>query len=180
MDNRAFSDSLTRMIGRAPHTGAMIALAPTDRDAERLEVDGYEPAEVLHVTLAFLGSASDWSDGDRLMIRATVSQLASMFSSADGMVWARAELNPTTADGCAAYLVGGEDLHDMHKMTGHITEGYDIPPQHSPWVPHMTIGYGLESDELMETGTTVEFDRLRVSFGEEDVMDFPLTGPDED
>lgn len=180
MNNRSFSDSLTRMIGRAPHTGAMIALAPTDRDAERLEVDGYEPAEVLHVTLAFLGSSNDWSDEDKLQVQATAARLASMFPPADGMVWARAELNPTTADGCAAYLVGGEDLTGLHGMAMALAEGYDTPPQHSPWVPHMTIGYGLESDELMETGTAVEFDRLRVSFGEGDVMDFPLTGVDED
>ncbi len=41
------------------HTGAMVALIPTPEDAARLAVGGGEPAEQLHVTLAYLGEAAD-------------------------------------------------------------------------------------------------------------------------
>lgn len=46
-------------------TGAMIALMPTPEDAERLAVQGGEPAGELHTTLYFLGEGADWSQDQR-------------------------------------------------------------------------------------------------------------------
>lgn len=48
---------------QAEHTGGMVALIPTTKDAAKLAVDGGDPAEQLHLTLAYLGDdVTDWDD----------------------------------------------------------------------------------------------------------------------
>lgn len=59
--------------GASEHTGGMLALVPTAADIARLAVDGGDPPEELHLTLAYLGDdVTDW-DADRV---AAVQELA--------------------------------------------------------------------------------------------------------
>lgn len=57
-------ESLTAAGG---HTGAMIALVPSEEDAERLALAavGSEPAGELHLTLFYLGEGADWDEEHR-------------------------------------------------------------------------------------------------------------------
>lgn len=48
------------------------------------------------------------------------------------------------------------------------------PEQHSPYIPHVTAGYGVPMENLTYSGP-VEFDRLRVALGDQ-VTDYPLGG----
>src|SRR5690606_33780777 len=58
------------------HTGAMIALLPSEEDAARLALDSGEPAGELHCTLWFLGEAAPWTDDQRNELIAGVSARA--------------------------------------------------------------------------------------------------------
>jgi 2'-5' RNA ligase len=165
-------ESVDRMLGREAHTGGMVALVPTAEDAERLALPGWEPADVLHVTLFFLGDTGDTHrDGYIDVGKATSTLIATPIV---GNLWASAAFNPTGEDPCAAYLVGGADLDRAHRqvimeLLDYGSEG--LPEQHQPWIPHITIGYGLDPAKLQGFGP-VTFDRLRVAFGEDDVTDF--------
>jgi 2'-5' RNA ligase len=163
------------MIGRAEHAGGMIALVPSADDAVRLALPGWEPASVLHLTLFFLGEVGE---GERDAFREVGAELASVLSAGgtvEAVVWASAHFNPTGEEPCAVYLIGGERLLSAHELcTGEVGTCGELPEQHSPWIPHVTIGYGLEPARLEQFGPIV-FDRVRVAFGEDDVTDFPLS-----
>lgn len=173
--------SIQRLVGREQHTDGMIALVPTEADAARLALPGWEPADILHVTLAFL--ADGWTAEDMEIIRDVGEAIANSFFGGPmfGDAWAAGSFNPTGPKPCAAYLVEGEDLTHANEVTvatmGNIASSLSqpVPRPHSPWVPHITIGYGLDVHELTEFGP-VTFDRLRVAFGEANATDFKLGG----
>lgn len=160
------------------HDGAMVALVPAPDDAARLAVEGYEPADVLHLTMFFLGDAAEHDATSRDRVEAVVREVADTLSvraPLTGSAWASASFNPDR-DPAATYLVGGDDVTDAHSLivqSLHDTEFGDRA-QHTPWIPHVTIGYGdLDPASLTEFGD-VTFDRIRVAFGEDDVRDIEL------
>lgn len=149
----------------------MIALVPKASDANRLAVAGYEPSNVLHVTLRYLGALPlDRRSG---MIEVGRALASKMNGPIEGNVWASASLNPTGPQPCAAYLVGGIRLELAHGILPLLLGGTELPADHHPWVPHITIGYDLDNNVLDRFGP-VTFDRVRVAFGEDNVTDFML------
>ena len=159
----------------AEHSGAMIALVPTQEDAARLAVDGYEPADVLHTTLVFLGDSTNWSPEQRDLLEAAVRGVGLVPMT--GQVWGHASFNPNGDDPCAVYLVEAEGITSLRSAALCALEEsgtYDlVPSQHECFVPHITAGYNLDTTTLAETGP-IRFDRLRVSFAGNDVRDIPL------
>lgn len=158
---------------REENLGGMIALIPTDEDARRLARWGYEKPEVLHVTLYYLG---ELNPGLVPTVKEVASQVASTTPVFAANAWASCHFNPTGEDPCATYLVGGQNIQDVHtKMVNTLLDEVDqtsLPPQHVPWVPHITIGYYLNPEALSEFGP-VTFDKIRVALGP-DETDFPL------
>ena len=155
------------------HTGAMIALVPAPEDAHRLAVTGYEPVDELHVTLAFLGDADNWTPEQRDTLTRAVADLVD--GPLMGEVWGHAAFNPAGDEPCAVYLVKGDDFPDLHAAVWDVLDNNDtptVPTNYSPWAPHMTAGYGLPVADLAEVGP-VRFDRLRIAFGGQN-RDIPL------
>lgn len=149
------------------HTGAMIALVPSEEDAARFAVDGYEPPDELHVTLAYLGDGADWTPEQRTALEAAVRELG-VGTPMVGSVWGHALFNPAGDDPCAVYLVEAEGLHDLQAAVHGViaeTPGPQIPQNHA-FIPHLTAGYGLPISELTEVGA-IRFDRIRLAFAGE-------------
>jgi hypothetical protein len=64
-------------VSQPEHTGGMVALIPTEEDAAKLAVEGGDPVEQLHLTLAFLGEdVTDWDPE----IAAAVHEVARRFT----------------------------------------------------------------------------------------------------
>lgn len=159
--------------------GGMIALIPRAEDAQTYAVDGGDDPTELHVTLAFLGDdVSGMTASQRNLLAAEVANVASHFGPIDARLFATATFNP---DGfadrkpCAVYLVGGTGL--LTALQQHFDQCCD-EPQHEPYFPHMTAGFGLSADKLAKVGP-VTFDRLRLEFPEQ-VYDFPFGAADGD
>lgn len=171
------------------HTGAMIALIPTDDDLDRLALDGGEPRDELHLTLYYLGDAVDIDDETRTGM---INAVSSMIERRDlPLVTARAfgvaHWNPTSDDPAWVLNVGDVPSDDRDSealavvremMNEALFDGminFTIPQQHTPWQPHICVAYS--SDDLMSAGHErlgdVTFDRVRLSFGGE-VTDLPL------
>lgn len=169
----------------AAHTGAMIALVPTDDDLDRLVVDGGEERDELHCTLAYLGEAADIpiDARDELveLVREYVGDLGVVHADGFGI----ATFNPPGTerdDGleretCVVLVLSGAELQRPFSRVRAALEdhGGNLPEQHRPWIPHVTLVYSDDADPAYFYDRTgpVAFDRVRIAFGDE-VLDLPL------
>lgn len=177
------------------HTGGMIALVPAN--PRMLAAPGGDPAEELHLTLAYLGDdVVSWDQRARDAVRDAVVSLAVGDDSGEepaygplgpltGNVFSHAVFNPNGDNGhdpATVYLFDGQADRDRiealayaaRERTRRAVGDVFFPEQHSPFVPHVTAGYGLDPNLLTYTGP-VQFDVLRLAFGD-DIQDFPLPG----
>ncbi|MEC3995166.1 phage minor head protein [Actinacidiphila sp. DG2A-62] len=202
----AFSDP-RRTAPMASHTaaadgshlqGAMIALVPSDAEAQRLAVPGGETAEELHLTLYYLGpDGADFSAEDRASLIASLTAWAQDYMTGPLIA---------TAFGAAHWNAGGDEpswvwsvgdqrtsdrpdqapyLAQLHQAAADalLTSSIDadmLPEQHSPWVPHICAAYSDDPALLPELEGRlgpVTFDRIRVTFGGDatDIHLGPLT-----
>ncbi|MFJ4627174.1 phage minor head protein [Streptomyces sp. NPDC088847] len=174
------------------HTGAMIALVPSDEDAERLALDDGEPVDELHLTLWYLGEGAPWTEDQRNELIGLVRERAAALA---GPVVGRAfgvnHWNPQGDEPVWVWAVSderdhdGPTLEDAHRLAVDALESTherpETPAQHTPWVPHVTGGYTAERwplDAMADRLGPITFDRIRLAFAGE-VTDIPL-GPEEE
>jgi hypothetical protein len=178
------------------HTGAMIALIPSEEDAARLAVDGGEPVDELHTTLLYLGDAASYPEEARAQVLAAVENVAAVRGPLTPDGFAVSIFNPPGVeqgdgrqrDTCIVLGLSGDDLEPVHEAVADevrtaLADHPDIvvPDQHAPWQPHVTLTYTDDvgqAEALTDRVGPVTFDRIRVAFAGEN-FDFPLT-PAED
>ena len=168
------------------HTGAMIALVPTDADAQRLAVDGGEPADELHTTICYLGQAALIPPEVRDSLIDCVTECAMRLPTIIGEAFAVSAFNPVIAaasgrEPCVTALVSGSLLQRAYDMIAF--DSYDVlgqagvayPTPHKPWIPHITLVYTDDADAsvFVDRLGPVTYDRVRLAFGG-DVYDIPL------
>jgi 2'-5' RNA ligase len=170
------------------HTGAMVALLPTAEDAERLAVDGGEPAEELHVTLRYLGAADQIPDRARARLVEAVARCVAPVPAFDADAFSVAAFNPGRADRdpCVTLGISGllvEVAHDLAAMAVAEVDAdqtLDLPNPHKPFHAHLTLGYTGDLTKVTDWSDRVgpiRFDRVRVVFGG-DTTDIPLVAAD--
>lgn len=185
------ADVLEEMAAAAEvHTGAMIALVPTDADAARLALEGGEVAEQLHTTLFFLGKAADWTDEQRGDLISRIARAATYLEPINARIFGAAQWNPTSDEPAWVWSIGNDSENDSgpygqlesarYEATYALEDGHDdpqLPPQHTPWVAHITAAYSSDDwRERMQVHVgPVTFDRIRVAFGGQNT-DIPLSG----
>lgn len=174
---------------RVQHTGGMVALYPTPETARKMAVRGEkaEPVADLHVTLGYLGDdVTGWSAAKRADALEAVHRAVA--GAPRSVINARAFAHTTfNADGgpdgdrdpCAVYGIGDTPIiaplqQDVLDELADV-EGLGLPKQHSPFVAHMTAGYGMTAADLTYLGPAV-FDRVVVTFGD-DAHEIPLDAP---
>ncbi len=169
------------------HTGAMLALMPTEVDAARLALDGGETADQLHLTLHYLGEAVDWTAEQQGHLISRVSDAARLLTPIGGRAFGAAQWNPASDEPAWVWNVGndheapGSNLEDAKfEVTWALEDGHDdpeMPQQHSPWSPHVCAVYSVDDwrEQLAARVGPVTFDRVRVAFGGR-YTDIPLTG----
>lgn len=170
------------------HTGAMIALVPTQADAERLVLDGDGalPLEELHLTLAYLGEAGTWPAETRTALIDSLTAWASDVSQVSGDVFGVANWNPggddpawvwSTGDGAAGGgQLGLSEVRALALASAEDTASDLVPAQHTPFVAHVTGAYSADPwplEPMLARVGPVTFDRLRVAFAGA-VTDIPL------
>ncbi|MFZ4160444.1 phage minor head protein [Streptomyces griseoincarnatus] len=174
------------------HTGAMIALVPSAEDAERLALDGGEPVDELHLTLWYLGEAAPWTEDQRNELIALVrSRAADLSGPIVGRAFGVNHWNPGSDDPAWVWAVSddrdsdGPRLEDAHRLVVDALESThhrpDTPAQHSPWVPHVTGTYTVDTwplEAMIDRLGPVTFDRVRLAFAGT-TTDIPL-GPEEE
>lgn len=164
------------------HPGAMIALIPSEADAQRLALDGGESVDQLHLTLLFLGEGADWSADERARLVARVADATRGLGPVQARAFGAAHWNPDGDDPCWVWNVGdiregdGTRLHEAFDVAFDAVDGRQIPEQYVPWSPHICAQYTDTnlSDELADRTGPVTFDRVRVVFAG-DSHDFVLS-----
>jgi len=169
------------------HQGGMIALMPTTEDAARLVIKGGEPAPELHCTLMFLGGdATVFDDAARQEIIGAVQMLAAYLPPVTSKIFGIAHWNAGGDSPAWVWSVGDgpegpclEEAHGLAQECIWMCQGSPvIPEQHTPWVAHICAAYTDDltfAKDLEKRLGPVTFDRIRVSFGDEDT-DIPLNG----
>lgn len=192
-----FSTSVTAA-GDDHTSGGMIALMPTAEDAERLAIPGGEPAEELHLTLFFLGDdGSVWTEDQRNELEGILRPLVDLYglSPVHAKAFGAAHWNGDSDYPSWVWNVGDPEprehipLDGLLKVRACVTEALEstherpeLPAQHSPWSAHVCAAYSSDPGffpELEERLGPVTFDRIRLSFGDEDrdilLTDDPVT-----
>lgn len=167
--------------------GGMVALIPSEADLDRLTLNGEEPRDDLHLTLWYLGddklTAEQQEDVLREVVHA-VEDWAPIEANAFGV----AHWNPDSEHPSWVLNVGDADDENSDdgssmlatiraEIGSGIAQDFVLPPQHTPWQPHICIAYSSDDlgDELMKRLGPVTFDRVRVAYGR-DVYDVELDG----
>ncbi len=165
---------------KAAHTGAMVALMLDPATAQRLAIPGGEPAEDLHITLAYLGEAAG------LDLTATVSGVA-QFAQCERPVFGR--INGFArfvgvGDGAQDAIVLLYDSPQIPEIRHRLCEclGIDQESQDHGFIPHITLAYvptgTPEPDGISGVGDPLAFDRVTLALGDQR-FDFPLKGEEE-
>lgn len=182
--DKIMSDELVPVTAAADvHDGSMVALMPSEGWCQGACMPDGEPADQLHMTVAYLGDASAWSDAQRLQIMDAMQKCAASIAPFDASGFAVSVFNPT-GDGpaCVLGLSGAELASAVSAAQLGLAPFADMmPPQHMPHVPHVTLKYADADhfadymDEYVKRCGPVQFDRLRVAFAGATV-DLPLSG----
>lgn len=140
-----FQEGASRKVKKAngaDSNGVMIALVPPEKICKALAVEGGEPVDNLHVTLAYLGGKDDHEDDHlaslpdlveswartREPLKANVGGVGTFVNPNEHVLWA------------AVDIPGGTTFRDdlVRYLEGH---GYSIKNDHG-WTPHITLAYG--------------------------------------
>lgn len=156
------------------HKGVMIALYPDPAVAGRLalDVEGAEPADALHVTLAYL---PDELDEDRLAtLKTLVRQYAAARPALAGSISGKGEFNAGPGSDQPVVYVS-VDVPSLPAFRQGLVEllqdnGFMVSMMHG-FTPHMTLLYG-EAD-IPRPSVDLEFDQLTVANNDER-FDFPF------
>lgn len=165
-----------------PWTGAVVVLLPTAVDADRLAVDGGDPADRLHVTLAWMGDTEDGpvpaETFDEAVERVTAAVAGNGIVEADVFAWAVFNPASTERDPATVLLVQSDGVAAVRDaVQGAVSDASSFPV----WFPHLTLGYTLPplTDDLVaDRMGTVRFDRVRVAYGEQSAeiaLEEPMT-----
>lgn len=166
-------------------SGGMVALIPSDADLDRLVLDGEEPRDDLHLTLWYLGDDT-LTEEQREDVLREVAHYVDEYNTGpiEGNAFGIALWNPESEKPAWVLNVGdaGEtpQLAQFRAGVGSgIAQDFVLPPQHTPWQPHICISYSRHnrSDALRNRLGPVTFDKVRVAFGR-DVYDIELDSDD--
>jgi 2'-5' RNA ligase len=166
-------------------TGAMIALRPRQDHVDRLAVVDGEPPEELHTTILFLGKGADYSYDTRARIIYAMREVAQQFRYVTGNGFGVNIWNPQGPEPCIVLGVGGSELVDIRNAIVEKLQGFDlmqVPEQHEPWQPHVTLTYTddfTKAAEYVDLAGDVVYDAIRVVFSGI-VDDIPLQSVESD
>lgn len=160
--------------GAEPNTGVMVALYPPPPLAETFALDGGEPPEELHITLAFLGNQADLADPEAL--KQTVQQWATSTGVLSGEISGVGLF--TAGEDPVTYLsIDLPALPGARQQLVSALAGADLAPsQLHGFTPHLTLDYADRIGDVDKTvaGTTITFDQVALVIGEERA-DYPLS-----
>jgi 2'-5' RNA ligase len=152
-------------------TGAMIALRLRQDHIDRLALDDGEAPEELHTTILYLGKAASYGYDTRARIINAMREVALRHRYVTGNGFGINSWNAHGENPCIVLGVSGEEMVSIYNAIVSALQGFDLlqmPKQHEPWQPHVTLKYTddfSEVAELVDLQGEVVYDAIRVVFG---------------
>lgn len=161
---------------QAQHNGVAVLLMLAAGDAQRLAVpDGEDPRD-MHVTLSYFAQpAADIGDDVRQEVASSLEDaLGDVTFPIQATAFATATFNannaPDDADRppCQVLLVQSDALAELHDIVQGAVDVFG-EQSHPIWVPHITIGYGIDADAVPTDiiGQDLSFDRVALAWGDD-------------
>ncbi|MEU9405676.1 2'-5' RNA ligase family protein [Streptomyces sp. NPDC048281] len=124
-------------------TGVMVAFVPPHEVAEQLAVYGGEPADELHITLAYLGKKADYTVEQLTLLPQLVSAWAMRQKAVTIRIGGVGTFNNAYKDQHVLWahpdIPGGVQMHVG--LADYLERyGYRLPSEHG-WTAHMTLQY---------------------------------------
>jgi 2'-5' RNA ligase len=152
-------------VDQAKATGGIVALYLRDVDAHALAIPGGAPPEELHLTLVSYGP--DVRGLPETELRQRLSDTVADHGPIKAEVFGHGVFNPNSAPRgvSTVYIVGDSpELVSLRQQVLSLSQQLiEVPPQHEPWVPHVTAAYRALDTDLTYIGM-VEFDRIGLSW----------------
>jgi 2'-5' RNA ligase len=153
--------------------GVMVALFLQPELAAQVALDGGEPPEELHITLAFLGEASELQDPEALqtLVGEWAAQAPPLTGEISGVGLFTAGPEPVT------YLsVDLPALPDARQqlVDSLVDAGQPVSFTHG-FTPHCTLAYEDRVTDVQSSGEAISFDSVAIVVGEQRT-DYKLTG----
>lgn len=154
--------------------GVIITVEPTPPEKGALAIDGGEPADRIHCTLAMLGTTATLDDEAKRIIGAVCASFGPQIDPIGGRVggigWFGA------ADSMTLALVDAPGLSALRAQIVSALADAGYPPvDDHDFTPHLTLAYG-QIDASEKVGMPITFNELRLRWGVE-VLAFDLLGP---
>jgi len=158
--------------------GVIITVEPTPEQKDAIAQPGGEPAERLHITLAYLGAVD--GDLDREAIEEAVADVAGHFPPLEGEVSGLGSFGKDGTEGITLGLVDAPGLGRLRQnLIDRLKEGgVEIVEEHD-FQPHITLNYGPIPDGATPVGLPLSLNSLTLRWGAE-IVDVGLVGPTEE
>ena len=154
--------------------GVIITLEPTDAEAEAIAIPGQVPAEAIHLTLVWLGSADD-SSLDRDAIMHVIFEVTEHFGPLEGSISGLGTFGENPDDLLIALVdvPGLTRLRErlVHKLKEH---GVDVPEDRG-FTPHITLARSPIPEQPEVVGLPLTFNDITLRWGVR-VIDVALVG----
>jgi len=157
--------------------GIMVALkVPTDA-ARLLALEGGQPPEDLHLTLAYLGKRDEFTPEQLGTLHDIVGAIARTSQPVETQVRGY-DVFPDTDDGPCLYATVDttQSLLDLQETVVEAVSSYGMPPQgkgqsNGRWIPHITLAYRESaSPPDVPPVSDLTFDWLRVALGSTEAL----------
>jgi 2'-5' RNA ligase len=163
------------------HSGAMIALVPSEADLSRLALVGGVPRDELHLTLRYLGKASDIPAEALATISDGLPALTGTHDVQSANGYASHAFNYGAPDAETALVLLVQETPKMKRLYDDVSgllasTGVSFPPEYDPWLAHVTLVCSDDLTKLADVARkvgSITFDRVRFAVAGE-VIDYPL------
>lgn len=168
------------------NSGVMVACMLPKELADQLVVEGGEPSQNLHLTLAYLGKKDKLSDEQKQRLHDVVAAHAKAWKPLDGKIGGVGRFMASeTSDGMDV-VYASYDAPSLPAFRQRLVEelkkaGLPVNEKHG-YTPHITLAYlDPEKQNPLDRVFVQEapFDKVSVVYGDE-VMEYPLEGTDEE
>jgi 2'-5' RNA ligase len=159
-----WEDAVNAASQNAPHTGVMVAFYPTAAQQQEMALSGGEPAEDLHLTLAFLGEVgAELQPEDEAKVIAAVTAWAETQQPLDAVT----NGHGIFATGPTPVTYASVDSPQLPAARQSLVEALDkagVPStQTHGYVPHVTLAYD-ERRDVQVPSLSLRFDTVVVAF----------------
>lgn len=165
------------------HTGAFIMAKVSAADAARIAVPGGDPADELHVTLAFLDKpAAEYDQAARDRLDAAVAAInpGPITATAFAIATFNADNEPDDdRPPCTVLIVQSAQLAQLHDSVCDVigaVDGVEEAGDFPTWIPHITLGYNIAPADVPPGRLgDVHFDSIVIGWGGEQHTLTPIT-----